>query len=46
MWPEVQVTKAEQRHELVLQGKELSEKIDSNAGAVDDNIFSLGLCEI
>ena len=42
MWAEVELAKSEQRHELVLQGKELTEKLERNEGRVDENIFSLG----
>ena len=42
MWAEVEIAKSEQRHELVLQGKELTEKLERNEGRADENIFSLG----
>ena len=42
MWAEVEIAKSEQRHELVLQGKDLTEKLERNEGRVDENIFSLG----
>ena len=42
MWAEVELARSEQRHELVLQGKELTEKLERNEGRVDENIFSLG----
>ena len=42
MWPEVEIAKSEQRHELVLQGKTLSDRIEQNDGTVDEQIFSLG----
>ena len=41
MWPEVQTAKAEQRHELVLHGKDVSDRIQNNGGAVDEEVFSL-----
>merc|ERR1719192_710298 len=41
MWAEVEIAKSEQRHELVLQGKDLTEKLERNEGRVDENIFSL-----
>ena len=41
MWPEVETASKEQRHELVLQGKTVSERVTQNGGAVDDNIFPL-----
>ena len=41
MWPEVETAEREQRHELVLQGKTVAERVDKNDGAVDEKIFSL-----
>ena len=41
MWPEVETAEREQRHELVLQGKTVSERVTQNGGTVDENIFSL-----
>ena len=38
----MELAKSEQRHELVLQGKELTEKLERNEGLVDENIFFLG----
>ena len=32
----------DENDELVLQGKELTEKLERNEGRVDENIFSLG----
>ena len=46
MWTEVELAKSEQRHELVLQGKELTEKLERNEGRVDENIFSLGQAKL
>ena len=41
MWPEVQTAKAEQRHELVLHGKDVSDRVQSGGGCVDEEVFSL-----
>ena len=42
----METAKSEQRHELVLQGKDLTEKLERNEGRVDENIFSLGEANI
>ena len=42
MWAEVETAKSEQRHELVLQGKDLTEKLERNEGRLDETIFTLG----
>jgi len=39
MWPEVAQAREEQRHELVLQGKVVEERLDKEG--LDDNIFKL-----
>jgi len=39
MWPEVAQAREEQRHELVLQGKVVEERLDKEG--IDDNIFKL-----
>ena len=41
MWPEVQTAKAEQRHELVLHGKDVSDRVQAAGGCVDEEVFSL-----
>ena len=41
MWPEVQTAKAEQRHELVLHGKDVSDRVQTAGGTVDEEVFSL-----
>ena len=46
MWAEVEIAKSEQRHELVLQGKDLTEKLERNEGRLDENIFSLGQAKL
>ena len=41
MWPEVQTAKAEQRHELVLHGKDVSDRVQTAGGTVDQEVFGL-----
>ena len=41
MWPEVQTAKAEQRHELVLHGKDVSDRVQAAGGCVDEDVFGL-----
>ena len=41
MWPEVETAKSEQRHELVLHGKDVGERVQASGGSVDQNVFSL-----
>ena len=42
MWQEVEIAKKEQRHELVLHGKDVASRVQKNEGSVDENVFSLG----
>ena len=42
MWQEVEIAKKEQRHELVLHGKDVASRVQKNEGTVDENVFSLG----
>jgi len=41
MWPEIETASKEQRHELVLQGKSVADRVESNDGALDENVYDL-----
>ncbi|RXG67401.1 Leucine-rich repeat-containing protein 47 [Armadillidium vulgare] len=41
MWPQVHEAKEENRHELLIVGKELNKNLSASNGILDSNIFSL-----